>query len=83
MNYSLIGTISVCSGLLIGLTSVVFSFINKQQKNNVEKLKHEKEILHLEVEKEKATLKKLEMENQKYDNEIKSLEDTDRSNSIC
>jgi hypothetical protein len=43
MNSGLIGTISVCFGLLIGLTSILFYFIKKRQKNDVEKLKQEKE----------------------------------------
>jgi hypothetical protein len=82
MNSGLIGIISVCFGLLMGLTSILFSFIKKRQKNDVEKLKREKEILQLEIEKEKIALKRLVEENRKYDNEIKNLEDPGHSNLI-
>jgi hypothetical protein len=80
MNSVLIGILSGCFGLLIGLASMLFSFVKKRQKDNVEKLRLEKEILQLEIEKEKVSFKRLEAENRKYDNEIKNLEDTGHSN---
>jgi hypothetical protein len=79
MNSALIGIISGCFGLLIGLASIFFSSLKKRQKDNVEKLRLEKEILQLEIEKEKVSLTRLEEENRKYDNEIKNLEDTGHS----
>jgi hypothetical protein len=60
--------------LTIGLVSVIFSFINEKKKNEIKKAGQQKEIIQLEIEKEKIVLKRLEEENKKYDEEIKIIE---------
>lgn len=60
--------------MTIGLVSVIFSFINEKKKNEIKKAGQQKEIIQLEIEKEKIVLKRLEEENKKYDEEIKIIE---------
>ncbi|MHB8132502.1 MAG: hypothetical protein ACYDEX_26405 [Mobilitalea sp.] len=52
--------------------AIAFGFIGytKKLKADVEKKRYQKEILELEVRKEELHLKKLEAENNKYDNLI-------------
>ena len=60
------GSITVMS-LFVGLPAVVLNFINKSEKNKIEKMKAQKELIEAETEKEKIHLKLLEEENRKYD----------------
>jgi hypothetical protein len=59
----------------VGLPVTVLSFINKYRENKnkaeLEKIKYQKEILELEIEKETVQLKRLEAENRKYDELLK------------
>jgi hypothetical protein len=56
-------------GLFVGLPAVVLFFIYKTAKNAKEKdkFKYQKEILELEIEKQRLQIKLLEEENKKYD----------------
>jgi hypothetical protein len=60
------GSITVIS-LFVGLPAIVLNFINKSEKNKIEKINRQKELLEAEIEKEKIHLKLLEAENRKYD----------------
>ncbi|MDR3276463.1 MAG: hypothetical protein LBT11_04525 [Treponema sp.] len=57
--------------VLVGLPAIILSFAYKTGKDKrqreVEKLAIQKELMALEVEKEKAQLLRLEAENQHYD----------------
>ena len=59
--------------VFIGAPSIVFGFIylKMRNKHSIEKMRLNKEILELELEKEKTHLKALEIENIKYDRIIK------------
>lgn len=60
--------------LFIGAPGITFGFIlvSKKLKRDVEILKYKKEILELEVEKERIREKVLEAENKKYDRLIEN-----------
>ncbi|MDR2343862.1 MAG: hypothetical protein LBD86_04950 [Spirochaetaceae bacterium] len=60
------GSVTVVS-LFVGLPAIVLNFINKSEKNRIEKLRLQKELLEAEIEKEKVHIKLLEEENRKYD----------------
>jgi hypothetical protein len=60
------GSITIVS-LFVGLPGIVLNFIYKTKKNKTEMIKQQKELLELEIEKEKIHLKLLEEENRKYD----------------
>jgi cell shape-determining protein MreC len=64
------GSIAILS-LLVGLPVIMFTFIHKNAKNKrekeIERLKYQKEILELEIEKENKHIKSLEEENKKLD----------------
>ena len=66
----ILGGISVLS-LFVGLPAILFTFIHKniknKRENEIEKLKYQKEILELEIEKENKQIKLLEEENKKLD----------------
>ena len=55
--------------LFFGLPGIIGFFIYKNKKNKleIEKIKYQKEILELEIEKENIKLKTLEEENKKLD----------------
>ena len=62
------GVIAIlCS--LIGVPIIVFGFIylNSKSKRSIEMMRIKKEMLELEVEKEKVKARLLEAENSKYD----------------
>ncbi|MDR2535724.1 MAG: hypothetical protein LBD29_06795 [Treponema sp.] len=67
------GSVAVIS-LFVGLPALVLSYIYKITKNKreteIEKLKYQKEILALEIEKEHKHLRLLEEENKKLDSII-------------
>jgi hypothetical protein len=52
--------------------TIIFGFLskNKKYKYEVDRLKYQKEILELEIEKENRHIKLLEEENKKFDNII-------------
>jgi hypothetical protein len=54
---------------LIGLPGIIsfLSYKNRKNKIELDKIKYQKEILELEIEKEKIKLKSLEEENKKMD----------------
>ena len=58
-------------GLFIVLPKYIFKFIGDRDKHRrvleVEKLRYQKEILELELEKQRNDIKLLEEENKKYD----------------
>ncbi|MDR1218100.1 MAG: hypothetical protein LBK73_00645 [Treponema sp.] len=64
------GSIAVLS-LFVGLPAIVFTFMHKNIKNKrekeIEKLKYQKEILELEIERENKQIRLLEEENKKLD----------------
>jgi hypothetical protein len=60
------GSIAIVS-LFVGLPGIVFHFIYKSRKNKTEMIKQQKELLEVELEKEKLQLRLLEEENRKYD----------------
>jgi hypothetical protein len=64
------GSIAILS-LFVGLPAIVLTFIHKNIKNKrekeIEKLKYQREILELEIEKENKHIKLLEEENKKLD----------------
>jgi cell shape-determining protein MreC len=64
--------ITAVLAIFIGIPSVVTFFIYKITKSMKEKdkIKYQKEILELEIEKQKNQIKLLEEENKKYDNII-------------
>ncbi|MDR1909783.1 MAG: hypothetical protein LBQ35_07725 [Spirochaetaceae bacterium] len=68
------GSVAILS-VFVGLPVTVLSFINKYRENKnkaeLEKIKYQKEILELEIEKETVQLKRLEAENRKYDELLK------------
>jgi len=57
---------------LVGLPGIILLFIYKIKKNltEIDKIKYQKDILELEIEKEKIKLKTLEEENKKLDKVI-------------
>ena len=61
-------------GIFIVIPKTLFRFIGEQgrhkRETDVEKLKYQKEILELELEKQRNEIKLLEEENRKYDNVI-------------
>jgi hypothetical protein len=63
------GSVTVIS-LFVGLPAIVLNFINKSEKNKIEKLRLQKELLEAEIEKENVHIKLLEEENRKYDKMI-------------
>jgi hypothetical protein len=67
----ILGTIAILS-IFIGVPSVIMFFIYKIIKGmkDKEKIKYQKEILELEIEKQRNQIKLLEEENRKYDNII-------------
>lgn len=66
------GIIAILSSLL-GIPLIVFGFIylNLKGKRAIEVLRLQKEIMKLELEKDKAKIRMLEAENIKYDREIR------------
>jgi hypothetical protein len=68
MTMDLTGIIAILS-LFVGFPAIVFTFLHKNAKNKreIEKLKYQKEILELEIEKENKQIKLLEEENKKLD----------------
>jgi hypothetical protein len=60
------GSIAILS-LFVGLPGIVLYFIYKSKKNKTEMIKQQKELLEIEIEKEKIQLRLLEEENKKYD----------------
>jgi hypothetical protein len=68
MNITEIVISSVFS-LFIGAPIIVFSFIllHKRSQRYIEEMKYKRQILELELEKEKVHLKIIEAENLKYD----------------
>ena len=69
------GIIAILSAL-IGVPLIVFGFVllNLGNKRSVEKIRLQKEILELELQKEQVRLKMLEAENVKYDKLIEHSE---------
>ena len=65
-------------GIFIVLPKTLFRFIGEQGKHKreteLEKLRYQKEILELEIEKQRSDIKLLEEENKKYDNLINNSE---------
>jgi len=53
--------------LSIPITAIVLSYKQKAQKNKMQELQLQKEILQLEIEKQNSTIKLLEEENKKMD----------------
>jgi hypothetical protein len=64
----IIPIISVLS-VFIGAPAIVFGFIylNKKGQREIEKLRYQREIMALEVEKERTRLLAIEAESRKYD----------------
>ena len=62
------GIIAIISIFIIA-PSIVFGFIllSKKEKNRIEVLKYQKEIIELEIRKDELKMKLLEEENRKYD----------------
>jgi hypothetical protein len=60
------GSIAIVS-LFVGLPGIALHFIYKSKKNKTEMIKQQKELLEMEIEKEKIQLRLLEEENRKYD----------------
>ena len=69
------GIIAILSSLL-GIPLIVFGFIylNLKGKRAIELLRLQKEIMKLELEKDKVKIRMLEAENIKYDREIRGSE---------
>lgn len=69
------GIIAILSAL-IGVPLIVFGFVlfNLKNKRSIEKIRLQKEILELELQKEQIRLKMLEAENIKYDRLIEHSE---------
>jgi hypothetical protein len=67
------GSIAIMS-LFVGLPMIILSSIKNKRRAEIEKLKYQKEILQLEIEKENITIKRLEEENKKYDEILKISE---------
>jgi len=69
----IIGLMAVI-GIFIVLPKTLFRFIGDQARHKreteLEKLKYQKEILELELEKQRNDIRLLEEENRKYDNVI-------------
>ena len=66
MDYA--GIIAILSSL-IGIPVIVFGFIylNIKSKRAIEMMRIKKEMLELEIEKERINIRMLEAENMKYD----------------
>ena len=62
-------TALIIAGGALGLTGMVFLFVSKMVRESLEisKIKMQKEILELEIEKQNNQLKLLEEENKKLD----------------
>ncbi|MDR2632400.1 MAG: hypothetical protein LBC51_02085 [Treponema sp.] len=60
------GSIAIVS-LFVGLPGIVLHFIYKSKKNKTEMIKQQKELLEIQLEKEKIHLRLLEEENRTYD----------------
>jgi hypothetical protein len=60
------GSVAVVS-IFVGLPAIVLNFINKSERNKIEKIKCQKELIAAETEKERVYLRLLEEENKKYD----------------
>ncbi|MDR2783536.1 MAG: hypothetical protein LBB48_06845 [Treponema sp.] len=56
--------------LSIPILAISLSYRQKTQKNKIREMELRKEILELEIEKQKSDIKLLEEENKKYDNII-------------
>jgi hypothetical protein len=67
-------SITAILAIFIGAPALVFSFVwhTKKSGNEVKKLQYQKEIMELELKKEELQIKRLEEENKKYDNVLKS-----------
>lgn len=81
MDYA--GIIAILSSL-IGIPVIVFGFVylNSKNKRGVEMMRLKKEMLELEVEREKARARLLEAENAKYDRIIDGTEHRDARREI-
>ena len=62
----------ICVFVVVPVTVFGFILLGKKEKNKIEKLRYQKEILELELEKEAYKIKLLEEENKKYDRIIGS-----------
>jgi hypothetical protein len=64
----------VVLGSILGLPAMVFIFVYSLVRKDTElkKLKYQKEILELEIQKQNNQIKLLEEENKKYDTLIKN-----------
>jgi hypothetical protein len=60
------GSVAILS-LFVGLPGIVLHFIYKSKKNKTEMIRQQKELMEMEIEKEKIHLRLLEEENRKYD----------------
>jgi cell shape-determining protein MreC len=67
------GIIAIVS-IFVVLPKTIFTFIGKRNKYKreaeLEKIRYQKEILEMEIEKQKNEIKLLEEENRKFDNII-------------
>jgi hypothetical protein len=63
----LIGVLIPLTALSIPIVALVLSHRRKTQNNKIKELELQKEILHLEVDKQNGKIKLLEEENKKYD----------------
>lgn len=68
--------IAIVSCIFVFAPSIVFGFVllNKRERNRMAALRCQKEILELEVEKERYKVRMLEEENRKYDKLIEHRE---------
>ena len=64
---NILGLLIPIVALSIPITAIVLSFKQKAQKNRIQELELQKEILKLEIEKQSSTIKLLEEENKKMD----------------
>ena len=65
----MVSTALIITAGVLGLTGMVFLFVSKMVKEHYEvtRMKTQKEILELEIQKQNAHIKLLEEENKKYD----------------
>ncbi|MDR3019637.1 MAG: hypothetical protein LBU66_01895, partial [Treponema sp.] len=63
----LIGVLIPLTALSIPIVALVLSHRRKTQNNKIKELELQREILHLEVDKQNGKIKLLEEENKKYD----------------
>jgi hypothetical protein len=66
------GTLLPFVVLSIPILAIVLSHREKTQKNRIQELRLQKEILALEIEKQNGKIKLLEEENKKYDNILRT-----------